>query len=159
MLPSVFGEDLFDDWMDYFPFGRDFDKEFSKAMAPTEHALYGKHAKNMMKTDVRETDDSYEVDIDLPGFKKDEIHAALENGYLTISAEKGLDKDEKEKETGRYIRRERYAGACSRSFYVGKEVHQDDIKAEFKHGILTLFVPKKEAKPAVEQKHSISIEG
>ena len=71
----------------------------------------------------------------------------------------GLDKDEKEKETGRYIRRERYAGACSRSFYVGKEVHQDDIKAEFKHGILTLFVPKKEAKPAVEQKHSISIEG
>ena len=93
------------------------------------------------------------------GFKKDEVHAALENGYLTISAEKGLDKDEKEKETGRYIRRERYAGACSRSFYVGKEVHQDDIKAEFKHGILTLFVPKKEAKPAVEQKHSISIEG
>ena len=74
-------------------------------------------------------------------------------------AEKGLDKDEQEKETGRYIRRERYAGACSRSFYVGKEVHQDDIKAEFKHGILTLFVPKKEAKPAVEQKHSISIEG
>ena len=93
------------------------------------------------------------------GFKKDEVHAALENGYLTISAEKGLDKDEQEKETGRYIRRERYAGACSRSFYVGKEVHQDDIKAEFKHGILTLFVPKKEAKPAVEQKHSISIEG
>ena len=93
------------------------------------------------------------------GFKKDEVHAALENGYLTISAEKGLDKDEKEKETGRYIRRERYSGACSRSFYVGKEVHQDDIKAEFKHGILTLFVPKKEAKPAVEQKHSISIEG
>ena len=121
--------------------------------------LYGKHAKNLMKTDVKEKDGNYEVAIDLPGFKKDEVHAALENGYLTISAEKGLDKDEKEKETGRYIRRERYAGACSRSFYVGKEVHQDDIKAEFKHGILTLFVPKKEAKPAVEQKHSISIEG
>ena len=159
LMPSIFGEDLFDDWMDYFPFGRDFDKEFSKAMAPAEHALYGKHAKNMMKTDVRETDDSYEVDIDLPGFKKDEVHAALENGYLTISAEKGLDKDEKEKETGRYIRRERYAGACSRSFYVGKEVHQDDIKAEFKHGILTLFVPKKEAKPAEPEKKFISIEG
>ena len=121
--------------------------------------LYGKHAKNLMKTDVKEKDGNYEVAIDLPGFKKDEVHAALENGYLTISAEKGLDKDEQEKETGRYIRRERYAGACSRSFYVGKEVHQDDIKAEFKHGILTLFVPKKEAKPAVEQKHSISIEG
>ena len=160
MLPSIFGEDLFDDWMnDYFPFGRDFDKEFSKALAPTERALYGKHAKNMMKTDVRETDDSYEVDMDLPGFKKDEVKVQLADGYLTIEAAKGLDKDEKEKETGRYIRRERYAGACSRSFYVGKEVHQDDIKAEFKHGILTLFVPKKEAKPAVEQKHSISIEG
>ena len=83
----------------------------------------------------------------------------LENGYLTISAEKGLDKDEQEKETGRYIRKERYAGACSRSFYVGKEVEKEDIKAEFKHGILTLFVPKKEAKPAVEQKKTIAIEG
>ena len=147
MMPSIFGEDLFNNnWMDFsFP---DIDKK-----------LYGKHAKNLMKTDIKEKDGNYEVAIDLPGFKKDEVHAALENGYLTISAEKGLDKDEKEKETGRYIRRERYAGACSRSFYVGKEVHQDDIKAEFKHGILTLFVPKKEAKPAVEQKHSISIEG
>ena len=147
LMPSLFGENLFnDDWMDFgFP--------------EVDKALYGKHANNVMKTDVKETDTGYEVDIDLPGFKKDEVHAALENGYLTISAEKGLDKDEKEKETGRYIRRERYAGACSRSFYVGKEVHQDDIKAEFKHGILTLFVPKKEAKPAVEQKHSISIEG
>ena len=151
MFPSVFGENLFDDWMDDFGFRDNF---FSG-----KNPLYGKHAKNIMKTDVRETDKGYELDVDLPGFKKDEVHAALENGYLTISAEKGLDKDEKEKETGRYIRRERYAGACSRIFYVGKEVHQDDIKAEFKHGILTLFVPKKEAKPAVEQKHSISIEG
>jgi len=150
MMPSIFGENLFDDFMNDFSFPTfpNVDKE-----------LYGKHAKNLMKTDVKEKDGNYEVAIDLPGFKKDEVHAALENGYLTISAEKGLDKDEKEKETGRYIRRERYAGACSRSFYVGKEVHQDDIKAEFKHGILTLFVPKKEAKPAVEQKHSISIEG
>ena len=151
LMPSIFGENLFDDWMDDFGFRDNF---FSG-----KNPLYGKHAKNIMKTDVRETDKGYELDVDLPGFKKDEVHAALENGYLTISAEKGLDKDEKEKETGRYIRRERYAGACSRSFYVGKEVHQDDIKAEFKHGILTLFVPKKEAKPAVEQKHSISIEG
>ena len=151
MFPSVFGENLFDEWMDDFGFRDNF---FSG-----KNPLYGKHAKNIMKTDVRETDKGYELVVDLPGFKKDEVHAALENGYLTISAEKGLDKDEKEKETGRYIRRERYAGACSRSFYVGKEVHQDDIKAEFKHGILTLFVPKKEAKPAVEQKHSISIEG
>ena len=144
---------LFDDFDSWF------DAPVEKRFFGKKNPLYGKHAKNLMKTDVREKKDSYEVDIDLPGFKKDEVHAALENGYLTISAEKGLDKDEKEKETGRYIRRERYAGACSRSFYVGKEVHQDDIKAEFKHGILTLFVPKKEAKPAVEQKHSISIEG
>ena len=147
LMPSIFGENLFnDDWMDFsFP---DVDK-----------ALYGKHAKNVMKTDVKETDNSYEVDIDLPGFTKDEVKADLENGYLTISAEKGLDKDEQEKETGHYIRKERYAGACSRSFYVGKEVEKEDIKAEFKHGILTLFVPKKEAKPAVEQKKTIAIEG
>ena len=150
MFPSVFGENLFDEWMDDFGFRDNF---FSG-----KNPLYGKHAKNIMKTDVRETDKGYELDVDLPGFKKDEVHAALENGYLTISAEKGLDKDEKEKETGRYIRRERYAGACSRSFYVGKEVHQDDIKAEFKHGILTLFVPKKEAKPVVEEKKHITIE-
>ena len=90
---------------------------------------------------------------------KDEIKASLENGYLTISAEKGLDKDEQEKETGRYIRKERYAGACSRSFYVGEDVEQEDVKAEFKHGILKLFVPKKEAKPAVEEKKHIAIEG
>ena len=154
LMPSIFGENLFDDdWMD-FPFER-FDRDFWGKKNP----LYGKNAKNMMKTDIREHEAGYELDIDLPGFKKDEITVDLENGYLTISAEKGLDKDEQEKETGRYIRRERYAGACSRSFYVGKEVHQDDIKAEFKHGILTLFVPKKEAKPAVEQKKTIAIEG
>ena len=152
LTPSVFGKDFFDDLFE-FPFYDDRD------MQKLEKKLYGRRGKNLMKTDIKDTDKAYELEMDLPGFKKDEIKVSLENGYLTISAEKGLDKDEKEKETGRYIRRERYAGACSRSFYVGKEVHQDDIKAEFKHGILTLFVPKKEAKPAVEQKHSISIEG
>ena len=105
-----------------FPFDRDF--------WGTRNALYGKHAKNMMKTDVRETDTSYEVDIDLPGFKKEEISAQLENGYLTVSASKGLDKDEKDKE-GKYIRQERYAGAMSRSFYVGDEVKQEDVKAKY----------------------------
>ena len=154
LMPSIFGENLFDDWFDEFPF-----YDFDKSMKNTEKKLYGKKASRIMKTDIKEKKDSYELEVDLPGFTKDEINASIEDGYLTISAAKGLDKDEKEKETGRYIRRERYAGACSRSFYVGKEVHQDDIKAEFKHGILTLFVPKKEAKPAVEQKHSISIEG
>lgn len=158
MLPSVFGEDLFDDWMDYFPFGRDFDKEFSKAMAPAEQALYGKHAKNMMKTDVRETDDSYEVDIDLPGFKKDEVKIQLADGYLTIEAAKGLDKDEKDKKSGKYIRRERYAGSMSRSFYVGEDVKQEEIHAKYDNGILKLSVPKKEAKKAVDSSKYIAIE-
>lgn len=152
MFPSVFGENLFDDWMD-FPFNDDFDKYFFGKKNP----LYGKHAKNMMKTDVKETDSSYEVDIDLPGFKKDEINAKLENGYLTISAAKGLDKDEKDKK-GKYIRKERYAGAMSRSFYVGDAVTQEDIKAKYEDGILKLAIPKKDAK-AVEAKNYIAIEG
>ena len=151
--PSIFGESLFDDWMD------DFEKEFDKELRPAKNPLYGKHAKNMMKTDVRETEDSYEVDIDLPGFKKDEVKVELNNGYLTVSAAKGLDEDDKDKETGKYIRRERYTGSCQRSFYVGDDITEEDIKAEFKHGLLKLFVPKKEAKPAVEQKKTISIEG
>ena len=117
----------------------------------------GKHANNVMKTDVKETDTGYEVDIDLPGFKKDEINAQLDNGYLTISAAKGLDKDEKDKK-GKYIRKERYAGAMSRSFYVGEGVTQEDIKAKYEDGILRLSVPKKEAK-AVENKKYIAIEG
>ena len=148
LMPSIFGENLFDDWMD-FPFERDF--------FGGKNPLYGKYAKNMMKTDVKETDSGYEVDIDLPGFKKDEINAKLENGYLTISASKGLDKDEKDKE-GKYIRRERYAGAMSRSFYVGEQVHQEDIRAKFEDGILRLSVPKKDAKE-VEKKNYIAIEG
>ena len=122
-----------------------------------DKALYGKHANNVMKTDVKETDTGYEVDIDLPGFKKDEINAQLDNGYLTISAAKGLDKDEKDKK-GKYIRKERYAGAMSRSFYVGEGITQEDIKAKYEDGILRLSVPKKEAK-AVEDKKYIAIEG
>ena len=148
MMPSIFGENLFDNWMD-FPFEDEF---FGK-----KNPLYGKHEKNLMKTDVRETKDSYEVDVDLPGFKKDEINAQLDNGYLTISAAKGLDKDEKDKK-GKYIRKERYAGAMSRSFYVGEGVTQEDIKAKYEDGILRLSVPKKEAK-AVENKKYIAIEG
>ena len=154
LMPSIFGENLFDDdWMD-FPFER-FDRDFWGKKNP----LYGKNAKNMMKTDIREHEAGYELDIDLPGFKKDEIKASVSDGYLTISAAKGLDKDEKEKDSGHYIRRERYAGACQRSFYVGDDITEEDIKAEFKHGILKIFVPKKEAKPEVEQKKYIAIEG
>ena len=153
-MPSIFGENLFDDLFNDFPFYYD-----DKAVKDTEKKLYGKRASHVMKTDIKEMDNGYELVVDLPGFTKDEIKASLENGYLTISAEKGLDKDEKEKESGRYIRRERYAGACSRSFYVGEDILQEDVKAEFKHGILKLFVPKKEAKPAVEEKKHIAIEG
>ena len=153
LMPSIFGENLFDDWFDDFPFYTD------KEMKDVEKKLYGRKAGKVMKTDIKEHDDSYELIVDLPGFSKDEITASLDNGYLTISAAKGFDKDEKEKETGHYIRRERYAGACQRSFYVGDAVEQDDIKAEFKHGILKLQVPKKEAKKEVEQKKYIAIEG
>ena len=151
LMPSIFGEDMFDDFMRDFPFFDDGNK--------IEKKLYGRHAKNMMKTDIKELEGGYELEMDLPGFTKDEITAELKDGYLTISASKGLDKDEQEKETGKYIRRERYAGACQRSFYVGEDITEQDIKAEFKHGILKLFVPKKEAKPAVETKKYVTIEG
>ncbi|MGN0350844.1 MAG: Hsp20/alpha crystallin family protein [Roseburia sp.] len=153
LMPSIFGESLFDDLFDDFPFYDDRD------MRKVEKKLYGGRAANLMKTDIKELDNGYELEVDLPGFKKDEVKAALNNGYLTISAAKGLDKDEKDKETGRYIRRERYAGACQRSFYVGENLKQEDIKGEFKHGILKLFVPKKENKPTVEENKYIAIEG
>ena len=153
MLPSIFGESLFDDWMD-FPFEKDFEKEFF----PSKNPLYGKHAKNMMKTDVRETDDSYEVDMDLPGFNKDEVKVQLADGYLTIEAAKGLDKDEKDKKSGKYIRRERYAGSMSRSFYVGEGVTQEDIHAKYEHGVLKLSIPKKEEQKKVEKSNYIAIE-
>ncbi len=133
MLPSIFGENLFDDFF-ADPFGL-------MSANRTDEALYGKHARNMMKTDVRELDGSYELDIDLPGFKKDEISVDLKNGYLTIGATKGVDKDEKDK-NGKYIRRERYAGVCSRSFYVGNVVRPEDISAKYEDGILKLSVPK-----------------
>ena len=148
LLPSIFGENLFDEMT-----GFDFDKELERMSRP----LYGKHSKNMMKTDVRETENSYEVDIDLPGFKKDEISIRLDNGYLSISAAKGLDKDEKDKEDN-YIRRERYAGTLSRSFYVGDAVSEEDIHAKYEDGILKLSVPKKAPK-AVEKNGYIAIEG
>ena len=124
-----------------------------------EKKLYGRHGQNLMKTDIKEMEDGYELEMDLPGFKKEEISISLEDGNLTIQAAKGLDEDEKEKKSGRYIRRERYAGSCARSFYVGDDITEEDIKAEFKHGILKIFVPKKEAKPEVEQKKYIAIEG
>ena len=148
LMPSIFNDNVFDDFFD-FPFYDD----------RAEKKLYGHHAANLMKTDIQEHDDGYTLEMDLPGFKKDEIQIELNNGYMTIRAAKGLDEDEKDKKSGKYIRRERYTGSCQRSFYVGEDVTEEDIKAEFKHGILKLFVPKKEAKPAVEQKKYVSIEG
>ena len=93
----------------------------------------------------------------MPGFKKDEINIQLDNGYLSISAAKGLDKDEQDKE-GKYIRKERYAGSMSRSFYVGNAITQDDIKAKYESGILRLSVPKKAAEE-IESAKRIAIEG
>lgn len=138
LMPSIFGENLFDDFMD-FPFG-------------------GKKINTMMKTDIRDTDSSYELDIDMPGFKKEDIKAQLKDGYLTISASTSANNDEQDKD-GRYIRRERYAGSCSRSFYVGEGVKEEEIRAKFENGILKLSIPKVENKPQVEEQKYIAIEG
>ena len=148
LRPSIFGENLFDDWFD-FPDFRDLDK--------VEKKLYGRHSERLMKTDVHEQDDHYEVDIDLPGFTKEEIKIELNDGYLTVSAAKGLDKDENTKK-GKLIRQERYAGAMERSFYVGEGITEEDIKASFKHGVLSLNIPKKE-KEKLPEKKQILIEG
>ncbi len=148
-LPSLFGEDLFEDWNTCFPRVRDFEDVDKK--------LYGKHASQLMKTDVHENETGYEVDIDLPGFKKDEITLTLHQGNLMVRAAKGLDKEEKDKR-GKLIRQERYAGSMQRSFYVGEAVEEEDIKARFEDGVLRLVIPKKEAKK-VEEKKTIMIEG
>ena len=147
MLPSIFGESLLDDWFD-FPSERDF--------FGSHNPVFGKHAKNLMRTDIRETDTSYELDVDLPGFKKEDIKAQVENGYLTISAAKGVEKKEDDKK-GQYIRQERFSGACSRSFYVGDNVTEQDITAKFEDGILKLSIPKKDQQQ-VETNKYIAIE-
>ena len=149
-LPTVFGENL----MDVFD---DFDRNFFRGFGNADRALYGKHAQNMMKTDVKETEEGYEVDIDLPGFKKDEIHLELNDGYLTISTEKSLEKDEKNKK-GRMLRQERYAGMMQRSFYVGEHITEEDVKASYESGVLHLVLPKKDA-PKAPEKKTIQIEG
>ena len=131
MLPVIYGENMFDNF---------FDNGFFGAHNP----LFGKNGRNLMKTDIHETDDAkgHRLAIDLPGFKKEEISLDLKDGYLTISAEKGLDKDEEDKK-GRVLRQERYAGSCARSFYVG-DVKAEDIKAKYESGVLTVLVPKED---------------
>ncbi|MFR7474145.1 MAG: Hsp20/alpha crystallin family protein [Christensenellales bacterium] len=148
MLPSIFGENLFEDL---------FEEPFRMMSAfDACNPLYGKHAKNIMKTDVRETENTYELDIDLPGFKKEDVQVQLENGTLTIAAAKGLDKDEQD-EKGRYIRQERYTGQCSRSFYVGDPVKAEDLSAKFEDGILRISMPKAPQRK-LPQKNLIAIE-
>ena len=149
LMPSIFGESLFDEFFDDFPMSREFRN--------IDRRLYGKNAAREMKTDVHEHEDHYEVDVDLPGFKKDEITLTLENGYLTVSAAKGLDKDETTKK-GKVIRQERYAGAMQRSFFVGDELTESDITAKLEHGVLSLCIPKQEARKVPEKK-VIMIEG
>lgn len=146
LMPSLFGENLFDSFFD------DFTRSARNA------ARYNVQVPGIMRTDVKECDAGYELNIDLPGFKKDNVQAELKEGYLTITAATNTSNDKKD-EKGRYIRRERYTGTCSRSFYVGEEVTQDDIKARFEDGILKIAVPKKEKKPEVEEKRYILIEG
>ena len=145
MLPSIFGENLFDDF---------FSDPFGMMIPQGRDPLYGKHAKNLMKTDVRETEGTYELDVDLPGFTKDEVNVELKNGYLTIQAAKGLDKDQSDKK-GRYIRRERYTGSMSRSFYVG-DVKPEEVSAKFETGILQLSIPKA-AKKQLPKNTSVTI--
>lgn len=144
MLPGFFGENLFDDFF-YDDFENGFDKRFAMVPGFGDHnPLYGKHAKNLMKTDVREVGDAYEIDVDLPGFSKDEINVDMKDGYITIGASKSLDREQNDKK-GRYIRQERYSGSCSRSFYVG-DVKPSEVSAEYQDGILKLTVPKKDSK-------------
>ena len=143
LMPGIFGEDLFNDWFS-FP---DFDKKY-----------YGKNTDQVMKTDIKEKDKEYEVDIELPGYKKEDVKAELKDGYLTISAAKNVSMEDK-KEDGKYIRKERFSGNVSRSFYVGEDMTQEDIHAKFEDGILKLTVPKKEAKKVEDKKSYITIEG
>lgn len=142
LMPSIFRENLLDDF-----WGR-----------PYRLHGYESGVNEMMKTDVKETDQGYEMTMNLPGIKKENVKAELKEGYLTISAASDSENDEKDKD-GKYIRRERYYGSCSRSFFVGEEVTQEDIKAKFEDGTLKLTIPKKEAKPVVEENHFIEIEG
>lgn len=150
MLPEVFRNNWFDDWMDDFPL-------FNGYHDNVERKLYGRHAGRMMRTDVHEHDDHFEADIDLPGFKKDELTLELKDGYLIVTAAKGLDLDHKDN-GGRLIRQERYAGTMQRSFYVGEDITEEDITAKYENGVLHLSIPKKEEKSQIPEKKTIMIE-
>ena len=154
LIPSVFGGSLFDDFDAIFA-----DPWFGHDTGKAPYKPYVSKGNRLMNTDVKETKESYILEMDLPGFSKDEVQAELKEGYLTIRAAKAVDKGEQKDETGKYIRRERYSGACERTFYVGKELTEQDIKAAFRNGVLALEIPKKEAQPEVPKKNYIAIEG
>lgn len=147
LMPGIFGENLFDDWFG-FPY---------REIENVDKRLYGKNAGHIMKTDVHESDEDYELEMDLPGFKKEQINIKLEDGYLTITAAKGQEKEKKDRH-GKMIRQERYSGTMQRSFYVGDQVKTEDVKARFEDGVLRLTVPKKELQ-ALPQNNTIMIEG
>ena len=144
LMPSIFGEDLFDDFMGY-PTGRQ--------VAANAYP----QVKDMMKTDIRDVDGNYELEIDLPGFKKEDVKIQLKNGYLNIQATREEKKDEKD-DKGKYVRRERYTGTCNRSFYVGSSIKNEDIHAKYENGILHVTFPKEETKKEAEEKKFVSID-
>ena len=146
--PTLFKNDLFDDFFN-IPSFRDLDN--------IDRKIYGKHASGLMKTDVHENDGNYELDIDLPGFKKDEITLTLDNGYLVVGAAKSVNEDEKDSR-GKLLRQERFSGAMQRSFYVGEAIQETDVKAKFEDGVLRLTFPK-EKEPEIPEKKTIMIEG
>ena len=149
MLPSIFGESLLDEF---------FDTAFDRRFFGDRDPLYGKHAKNLMKTDIKELDGHYEMDVDLPGFRKEDVNIELKDGYLTITAQTQSESEDKDEE-GTYVRKERFSGKCSRTFYVGDDIEEDDIKAKFEDGVLKIAVPKKQEQPKLEEKKTIAIEG
>jgi len=148
LYPKLFNDDLFDDFFDFPRF---------RTPAEAEHKLYGKHAAGLMKTDIRDKDGNYELDIDLPGFKKDEISLTLDNGYLLVGARKMVNEEEKD-DQGKLLRQERYSGAMQRSYYVGESIDENDVKAKFEDGVLRLTFPK-EKEPEIPEKKTIMIEG
>ncbi|MCI5934530.1 MAG: Hsp20/alpha crystallin family protein [Lachnospiraceae bacterium] len=143
LMPSIFGDNLIDDF-----FGFDY----------PVRGYQRTDTSSLMKTDVKEHDQGYELEISLPGYKKEDIRAELKDGYLVINATTSQNKDETDEKTGKYIRRERYSGSCSRSFYVGDYLTQEDVKARYENGVLTIAIPKKDAKK-IEEKKVIAIEG
>lgn len=117
-----------------------------------EEPFFSSNETKLMKTDIKEHENKYELAIELPGFEKNDIKMHMEDGYLIINASTDTNTEEKE-ESGKYIRKERYYGECTRKFYVGEKINEEDIKANFKNGILNIEIPKKETLEAPEKKY------